>query len=413
MGKQNSLLVGLDIGTTKVSAVVGELTPEEGLEVIGVGHRPSKGLRKGVIVDLESAVDAITAVLEDAEVMAGVRINAAYVGISGGQVEGLNMEGSIELRTKEVTPMDVQQVLASTRPSMLPGDREILHVIPQEFTVDAEEGILDPVGRAGTKLGVRTQVITAAAPAIQTLMKVVGLIRIEVREIVAQQLASAEAMLTEDEKDLGVALIDIGGGTSDIAVYSAGSLQYISSLGVGGHHVTHDLAVGLRTPMAEAERLKKQYGCALLAMVQTEDSVKVPLVGGKETQVVTRKWLAEIVEPRVEEIFALALHDIQQSGFYEVIPAGLVITGGASVMPGMVQAAEAVFELPVRLGYPLKISGLTDLVHNPTYATGVGLCLYGRQRLLTAASALRGPLGGDLGLGRAFRRMAAWLQEVF
>jgi cell division protein FtsA len=407
VGKQSSLVVGLDIGTTKVSVVVGELTPEGGLEVIGVGHRPSKGLRKGIIVDIESTVDAITAAVEDAEVMAGIRINTAYIGIGGGQVEGLNVEGSIELRGKEVTPMDVQQVIAATRPSLLPGDREVLQVVPQEFTLDGEEGILDPVGRAGTKLGMRAQVITAATPALQTLTKVVSLTRIQVREIVAQQLASAEAMLTEDEKDAGVALIDIGGGTSDIAVYSAGSLQHISSLGVGGNHVTHDVAVGLRTPVAEAERLKKQYGCALVTMVQTEDSLEVPPVGGRDSQVLTRRFLAEIVEARIEEIFALALHDIQQSGCYEVIPAGLVLTGGASVIPGMEQAAEAVFELPVRLGYPLRISGLTDLVHNPTYATGVGLCLYGSQRARKAASR------GRPGLGQAIRRMAAWLQEVF
>lgn len=409
VGKRNNLVVGLDIGTTKVSAVVGELTPEGGLEVIGVGHRPCKGLRKGVIVNIDSTVDVMAAVLEDAKVMAGVRIDAAYVGVTGGPVEGLERKGAIELRTKEVTPLDIQQVIETSRALTVPTEHEVLHVIPQEFIVDGRGGISNPVGMAGARLGVRAQVITAATTAIQTMMKAADLARISVSELVAEQLASAEAVLTGDEKNLGVALLDIGGGTSNIAVYREGYPQHISSLAVGGNHVTHDIAVGLRRSVAEAERIKKQFGCALLSMVRAEDMVDVHTVGGKETQVFPRKFLVEIIEPRVEEIFALALHNLQQSGFFDAIPTGVVITGGAALMPAIVQAAEGVFELPVRIGLPIGISGLTDIVNSPIYATAVGLALYGRNRLLEEASAQH----GRIGVGGAFRRMAAWLQDLF
>ncbi len=408
MGKQSRVVVGLDIGTTKVSAVVGEVNAEGSLEVIGLGCRPYKGVHRGVIVDIDATVDTISAVLEDAQVMAGVRIDAVYAGLGGGQVEASKTEGFIEFATKEVTPSDIRQVIETTCAQLLTHDREILHVIPQEFTLDGQEGIPNPVGMVGTKLGMRAQVVTAALPTLQTFRSVIDLGRIEVREVVAQQLASGEAVLTEDEKGLGVALIDIGGGTSDIAVYSAGTLRHLSSVIVGGNHVTNDLAVGLRTSVAEAERLKKDYGCALVSLVQVDDMVTVPLVGGKESQVFPHKFLAEIVELRVEEIFALALHNIQQSGFYEAIPAGVVLTGGASVMPGMVQAAEAVFELPVRVGFPLQVGGLADLVHHPIYATGIGLALYGRHRLVQLAAAHT----TRRGFGRVLRRVRVWFQGL-
>ncbi|MBI3327612.1 MAG: cell division protein FtsA [Nitrospinae bacterium] len=409
MGKRNSLVVGLDVATTKVSAVVGELTPEGDLEIIGVGHRPCKGMRKGVLLNIDSTVEAMGAALEDAEVMAGVRIDTAYVGITAGQVEGLQAAGSIELQAKSVTLRGIQQVIETTRSLTLSSERDVLHVIPQEFTLDGEEGIPNPVGMAGAKLEVRAYVITAAATAVQSMLKAVDLTRITVSELVAGHLASAEAVLTAEEKHVGVALIEIGGGITDIAVYSEGGPKHIASLAVGGNHVTHDIAVGLRTPVGEAERIKKQFGCALLSMVRAEDMVDVHTVGGKETQRVPRKFLVEIIEPRVEEIFALALHNIQQGGFFDAIPAGVVITGGATIMPGMVEAAEEVFELPVRIGLPIGISGLTDIVTNPIYATGVGLALYGRNRLLEAAAAH----SGRTGLGGAFRRMAVWLQDLF
>jgi cell division protein FtsA len=409
VGKNNRVVVGLDIGTTKVSAVVAELTPEGSLEIIGVGRRPSKGLRKGIIVDVESTAEAVATAIEDAEVMAGIRIDAVYVGLGGGQVEGVTTEGSIELTAKEVTSKDIQHVIDITRSLTVSGKHQILHIEPIEFRLDGEVTGPHPIGMAGTKLGVWAQVMTAARPALDLLMKVADLAKVEVREVVAQQLASARAVLTEDEKEVGVVLIDIGGATTDVVVYNENTLRHIGSLAVGGNHVTHDLAIGLRTPVTEAERLKKQYGCALLSLVDTEAMVDVPMLGGKEIQPVPHKLLAEIVECRVEEIFSLALHQLRQSSNDDGLSAGVVLTGGASLMAGMVQAAEAIFERPVRLGLPLDIGGLTDLVHNPMYATGVGLALYGRDRLLVAESMHP----GQGGFTQAFRRAVAWFQNFF
>jgi cell division protein FtsA len=409
VGKNNRLVVGLDIGTTQVSAVAGELTPEGGLEIIGVGRRPSKGLRKGIIVDVESTAEAVATAIEDAEVMAGMRIDAVYVGLGGSQVDGLRTEGSIELTAKEVTSKDIQQVIETTRSLIVSSKHQILHVEPIEFRLDGQVTSPHPIGMAGTKLSVWAQIMTAAVPALNILMKVADLAKVEVREVVAQQLASARAVLTEDEKEVGVVLIDIGGGTTDVVVYSEKTLRHVASLAVGGNHVTHDLAVGLRTPVTEAERLKKQYGCALLSLVDGETMVDVPMLGEREIQSTPHKLLAEIVECRVEEIFSLALHQLQHSGNSDGLCTEVVLTGGASLMPGMVQAAEAIFARPVRLGLPLHISGLTDLVHNPMYATSVGLALYGRDRLL--AEELGHP--GQGGFSEAFRRAVAWVQNFF
>jgi cell division protein FtsA len=409
VGKLSNQLVGLDIGSTKISAVVGELSPEGDLEVIGVGYRPSKGLRKGVIVDIDSAVDTIVKVIEDAEVMAGVAIDGVYVGINGGQIEGPPTEGSIEVSTKEVTPRDVQQVIATARLPTLPGKVHVLHVLPIEFSLDGTGGIANPLGMTGSKLGVRAQVISVAEPAIDILLRVLDLAKVEAREIVAQPFATARAVLTEDEKNLGVVLIDIGGGSTDIALYRGGTLQFVSSLMVGGNHITHDLAVGLRTPVAEAERLKRQHGSALLTLIGGEDMVGVQVIGVKEVQPTPRQLIGEIIECRVEELFVLALHQMRQSGVAEGFAAGIVITGGASIMPGMIEAAEGVFGAPVRLGLPLYINGLTDLVNNPTCATGVGLALYGYDHLLEASAAS----SHHAGVRGTVRRMAAWLQNFF
>jgi cell division protein FtsA len=402
-------VVGLDLGSTKVSAVVGEVTPEGDLEIIGIGSRPSKGVRKGTIVDSNSTVEASLKVVEDAEIMAGTRINAVYVGVGAGHVDGLTTEVSMELAAKEVMPRDIQQVIEMAR-SKTPSDRhEMLDIMPIHYRLDGEEGISNPIGRTGTKLGVSAQVITASVPAIEALKKVLDQAKLGIQEIVAQPLASARAVLTPDERDMGVALLDIGGGTTEIAVYEAGTLRYVSSLVVGGNHVTHDLAVGLRTPVTEAERIKRQYGRALQSLIDADDMIDVQGLGAKEIQPIPRKLIGEIIECRVEEIFALALHCIQQQGLYRSLAAGVVITGGASVMPGMTQAAEAVFEMPVRLGLPAQISGLTDLVNTPMYATGVGLALYGRDRLLA----------GEMyhfdhrGVSGALRRWSVWVQKFF
>jgi cell division protein FtsA len=402
-------MVGVDIGTTKISVVVGEPAPGGGLEVIGVGHRTSKGTRRGTIVDIESTAEAMALAIEDAEIMAGVRVGSVYVGLGGGQVEGVTTEGSIELAMKEVTTKDVAQVLETTRTLTLSGNTEILQVVPVEFRLDDEVGIANPVGMKGSKLGIVAQVITAASPALRSLRKVAQAAKIDVRDIVPPQVASARAVLTDDDQRLGVALIDIGGGTSDIAIYSGGALRHLSSLPVGGNHITHDLAVGLRTPVAEAERLKRQHGCALLSLIGADDTVAVPVLGSKTLQPTPRKFIGEIIESRVEEIFGLALQHFQQSGWHEGLAAGIILTGGASAMPGMVPSAEAIFEVPVRLGSPLQISGLADLVHNPLYTTGVGLALYGCDHMLDTTS----PHANEAGIGNLFRYLTTWWQNFF
>lgn len=409
MGKHTNLVVGLDIGTTKISAVVGELTAEGGLEVVGVGHRPSKGLRKGLIVDIESTAEAMALAIEDAEVMAGVRVGGVYVGLGGGQVEALTTEGSIELATKEVTAKDVQQVLETARSLALPANTEILQVVPIEFRLDGEVGIANPVGMVGSKLGIVAEVTTATTPVLESVRKVTQAARIDVLDLIPTQIACARAVLSDDERQLGVAVVDIGGGTSDIAIYGGGTLRHLCSLPVGGNHITHDLAVGLRTPVAEAERLKKQHGCALLALIKADDMVAVPVLGSKAMQSTPRKLIGEIIEYRVEEMFALALQRIQQSGWYGGLAAGIVLTGGAAAMPGMGQAAEAIFELPVRLGSPLNIGGLADLVQNPIYTTSVGLALLGRDHILAATST---PTNRK-GISSLFQRLATWWQNFF
>ena len=406
MGKHSRQVVGLDIGSTKVSAVVGEVTSEGELEIIGIGSRPSKGIRKGVIVDAKSTVNAILKAVEDAEMMAGTRIDAVYVGVGGGQVEGLTTEVSMELATKEVTPREIQQVIEMAR-SQTPSEQyETLHVVPIDYRLDEEVGLSNPIGRMGTKLGVCAQVITASVPAIEALMKVVDQAKLAVQEIIAQPLASARAVLTPEERDMGVALLDIGGGTTDLVVYDAGTLRHVSSLVVGGNHITHDLAVGLRTPVIEAERVKKQYGRALQSLINADDTIEVQGLGANELHPIPRTLIGEIIECRVEEIFALGLHRIQQQDLYGGLSTGVVITGGASIMPGMAEIAEAVFERPVRLGLPVQISGLTDLVNTPMYATGVGLTLFGRDRLVESEAYH----SYHQGVSAAFHRLTRWVQ---
>jgi cell division protein FtsA len=332
-----------------------------------------------------------------------------HVGISGCQVESLTTEVSLELSAKEVTPKDIQHAIDMARSQVTSDQYETLYVMPLEYRLDEETGISNPIGKTGTKFGMWAQVITASLATIDTLMKILDQAKIEVQEIVAQPLASARAVLTQDEREHGVALLDIGGGTTDITVYGGGLVRHVSSLVVGGNHLTHDLATGLRTPVMEAERIKKQHGRALQSLIEADDAIDVQGLGGKEIQQIPRKLIGEIIECRVEEIFALALQRIQQHGLARGLSAGVVITGGASVMPGMIQAAEIIFEMPVRLGLPAQIGGLTDLVNTPMYATGVGLALCGRDRLLeTEAEESK-----QLGVGETLRRMAAWLQNFF
>ena len=407
MGKRTKQVVGLDIGSTKVSAVVGEIAPDGSLEVVGIGSRPAKGMRKGVIVDTNSMLEAIAKVIEDAEMMAGTRIDAVHVGIGGSQVESLTTEVSVELTAKEVTPRDILRVIDMARFQTSSDQYETLHVVPLEYRLDELTGISNPIGKTGTKFGMWAKVITASSSASATLVKVLDQVKLEVQDITAHHVATARAVLTPDERDRGVLLLDVGGGTMDITVYGGGVVRHLSSVAVGGSHVTHDLAVGLRTPVAEAERIKRQYGRALQSLVDTDEMIDVQAVGSKEIQPTSRKLIGEIIECRVEEIFALALQRIQHHSLFDDLSAGVVITGGASVMPGMMQAAETIFELPVRLGLPAQISGLTDLVNTPMYATAVGLALCGKDRLLEAE------VGQSThpGIAQAFHRIVTWVQN--
>jgi cell division protein FtsA len=409
MGMQTRQAVGLDIGSTKVSAVIGEITPEGNLDIIGIGSRPSKGLRKGVIVDLNSTMQAMLRVIEDAEMMAGTRIDSVHVGVSGSQLESLTTEVSIELPTKEVTPREIQQVIELARSHISTDQYEPLGVVPVEYRLDDETGLSNPIGRQGTKLGIRAYIIVASRPAIDLLTKMLDQAKIAIEAIVAQPMASARAVLTPEERDQGVVLLDIGGGTTDITVYGDGILRYISSLAVGGNHITHDLAVGLRTPVSEAERIKRQYGRALRSLIEVDDVIDVQGLGSKEIQSIPRTFVGEIIECRMEEILSLALSRLQQEGLMDGLSAGAVLTGGASVMPGATQLAESLFEMPVRLGLPTQVSGLTDLVNTPMYASGVGLALMGRDRQVETV----GEPPRRLGLGLGLRRVATWFQNFF
>lgn len=409
MSRHTRQAVGLDIGSSKVSAVIGEITPDGNLDIIGIGSRPSKGLRKGTIVDFNSTMQAMLRVVEDAEMMAGCRIDSVHVGVSGNQVEGSTTEVSIELPTREVTPRDIQRVIEVARSHTSSDQYEPLAVVPITYRLDEETGIANPVGRTGTKLGVCAHVIVASRSAIDILVKMLDQAKIAVEEIVAQPLASARAVLPQEEQDKGVVMLDIGGGTTDITVYADGILRHVSSLAVGGNHITHDLAVGLRTPVSEAERIKRQYGRALQSLIDGDDMIDVQGLGAQEMQSIPRKFIGEIIECRVEEIFSLVRSRLQQQGLLQGLDAGVVITGGASVMPGTTQVAEATFKMPVRLGLPTQISGLTDLVNTPMYASGVGLALLGRDRLLETG----GEQSRHLGVGLGLRRMAAWLQNFF
>ncbi|MCB9611334.1 MAG: cell division protein FtsA [Sandaracinus sp.] len=374
------IIAGLDLGTTKVCAIVAEQT-EDGLDVIGVGSVPCTGLRKGVVVNIESTVQAVQAAVEQAATMAGVEINAVYAGIAGSHVRGMNTQGVAAIQTREVSREDVMRVLEQAKAIPLPSDRQILHALPQEYIVDDQDGIKQPVGMTGVRLEARVHMVTAASTAVANLKKCAERCSLHVSDVVLQPLASADAVLGADEKEIGVALIDIGGGTTDILVYVDGAVVHTSVIPIGGLNLTSDLATGLRTPLAEAERIKIKYGCASSAHVDDDEVVEVPSVGGREPRVIPRRMLCDIIEPRVEEIFQACRHVIVETGFAEMLASGVVITGGTTLLDGMPEHAEAVLGLPVRRGAPTGIGGLIDVVRSPAYATAVGLVKYGAEHL--------------------------------
>lgn len=379
MVKNNNdkIIVGLDIGTTKVCAIVGELV-DGSLEIVGVGIAPSKGIKKGVVINIEETVDSIKKAVHDAEVMAGIKIQNVFVGIAGGHIKSYNSTGIIAIKNRTVTEADKRRVIDAAQALNIPLDREILHVLPQEYIVDSQDGIKEPLGMSGVRLEVKVHIVTAAISAVENVIKCCRMAGLLVKDIVLEQLAASEAVLTDDEKDLGVALVDLGGGTTDIAVFHNGSIKYTSVLAMGGNHITNDIAIGLRTATQEAEMLKIKFGSAMSSLVDKTEMVEVPSVGTRKNKIIPRTTIADIIEPRMEEIFALVNREIMKSEASNFITSGVVLTGGGALLNGALELGEQVFGMPVRVGVP-KISGVVDLVSSPQLATGIGLVIYGSK----------------------------------
>ncbi len=406
---EDNLIIGLDIGTSKVCAVAGSRTPDGEVEIIGIGRHSSRGLRKGVVVNIESTVAAIRSAVEEAELMAGCSIDVVYAGIAGSHVQGHNSQGVVTIKNQEVDETDKQRVIDNGKAFARPTDRRVLHVLPQEFIIDNQEGVREPIGMSGVRLEVKIHVITAAVFAVQNIIKCVRRCGLEINDVVLEQVASSEAVLSEDEQELGVAMVDIGGGTSDIAVYAQGSLCHTAVLPVGGDQITNDIAFALRTPTWAAEEIKQKHGCALTDLAKEDEEIDVPSVGGREPSKLAHQTLTEIIQPRVEEIFGLVQEQLRRSGLEEVVASGVVLTGGACQMEGMVELAEEMFHAPVRNGLPQGVGGLNDVVRNPAYATGVGLVLFGLHH--SEDSEARDWPGR--GWRALIRRVRAWFRENF
>lgn len=411
---EGEIIAGLDLGTTKVCAIVGEVT-DDGIDIIGVGSVPSKGLRRGVVVNIETTVQAIRAAIEQAESMAGVEIGSVYAGISGSHVQGLNKEGVAAIMNREVTQEDVKRVLDQARAFPLSSDRQVIHVLPQEYIVDDQGGIKEPVGMNGVRLQAQVHLVTAATTSVQNIVKCAERSNLHVAEVVLEPLASADAVLESDEKEIGVALVDIGGGTSDIVVYVDGAVVHTSVIPIGGLNFTNDIAQCLRTPIAEAERVKIKYGCASPTMVDPEEMIEVPSVGGRAPRSMSRHELCRIIEPRVEELFQAVAYTLEQGGFTNVLASGVVITGGTTQLDGMPELAEQILGLPVRRGVPTGVGGLLDVVRSPAYATGVGLVKYGAGKLRAAPQQVVVEQSQVIAAPTANwgQRIGAWFKEVF
>lgn len=407
MAKREELIVGLDIGTTKVACLVGEIT-DEGVDIIGVGTQPCSGLKKGVVVNIDATVAAIQKAVEEAEHMAGVEITQVYAGIAGAHIKAFCSEGVVAIRDREVRPGDIERVIEAAKAVNIPQDREILHVVPQEFSIDHQDGIREPLGMSGVRLEARVHVVTAASAAAQNIVKCCTRCNLQVQDLVLEPLATGEAVLHSDEKELGVALLDIGGGTSDLVVYNEGALVHTMVLPIGGHQLTNDIAVGLRTPMTDAERLKHRHGCALTSLLSEEETVEVPSVGGRPPRVLQRTVLADILQPRVDEIFSLVRDELSRCGLTDTLASGLVVTGGSTLLAGLPELAEEILGMPVRRALPQGIGGLHEVVRSPIYATAVGLVLYGARQ----HEGLHLPQGSSERRG-VWRRMRSWFAEVF
>ena len=409
MAKKANVVVGLDIGTHKVCAVVGEQT-DEGPEVAGVGIHPSRGLRKGVVINIEATMESIKKAVEEAEIMAGCEINTVFAGIAGGHIQGFNSEGVVAVKNKEVTDADVERVIDAAKAVAIPMDREVLHVLPQEFAIDEQRGIQEPRGMTGVRLEASVHIVTGAVAAAQNVIKCCNRTGLNVADFVLEPLASADATLTQEEKELGVALVDMGGGTTDIALYLGGSVKHTAVLGMGGNQLTYDIAAGLHAPTTAAEQLKQRYGCVETEMAQRNELLEVPSVGGRTPRSVSRQVLCEIIEPRLEEVFQLVRREIGRSGYEDQLLSGVVMTGGSTLLPGMIEMAERIFNEPVRQGVPTNITGLVDVVSSPVYATGTGLLLYGLRQQERSLFRIR---DNDHLFCKVRGRMTEWFKEFF
>lgn len=410
MSKKHNYIVGLDIGTTKICCIIGEVAHGDQIDIIGLGQYPSRGLRKGVVVNIDGTVESIKSAVEEAELMAGCEIDSVFVGIAGGHINSLNSHGIIAAKGKEINQKDVDRVIEAAKAIAIPMDREVIHVLPQEYIVDNQEGIKTPLGMAGVRLEAKVHIVTAAVTSAQNIVKCVNKAGLGVQDIVLEQLASSESVLSHDEKELGVALIDIGGGTSDLAIFYQGSIKHTSVLTIAGSQMTNDIAIGLRTPNQEAEKIKHTYGCALSSMVRENETIKVPSVKGRDSKTVSRQILSEIIEARSRELFEMMNNEISLSGYRDIIFSGFVLTGGASSMQGMEDLAEEIFQLPVRVGVPSEMGGLIDVVNSPMYATSTGLIQYGLRS--HRKGQVRELQGRNL-FEKIFSRMKDWAEEFF
>ncbi len=410
MSKKNDYIVGLDIGTTKICCIIGEVTHGDQIDIIGLGQSSSRGLRKGVVVNIDGTVESIKCAVEEAELMAGCEIDSVFVGIAGGHINSLNSHGIIAVKGKEIIQKDVDRVIEAAKAIAIPLDREVIHVLPQEYIVDNQDGIKTPLGMAGVRLEAKVHIVTAAVTSAQNIVRCVNKAGLGVQDIVLEQLASSESVLSQDEKELGVAMIDIGGGTSDMAIFYQGAIKHTSVMTIAGSQMTNDIAIGLRTPNVEAEKIKHSHGCSHSALVQDEETVEVPSVGGRGWRTISRQILSEIIEARSREMFEMLNNEISVSGYRDIISSGVVLTGGTASMQGMAELAEEIFQLPVRVGTPANLGGLIDVVNNPRYATSTGLIQYGLKS--HKAGTVRELQGRHL-FEKIFSRMKDWAEEFF
>jgi len=402
------MIVGLDIGTSKVVAIVGKLNADGSLEIVGIGSHASRGLKKGVVVNIDSTVESIQRAVEEAELMAGCQIHSVYAGIAGSHIRSMNSHGIVAIRDREVEEADVSRVIDAAQAVAIPADQKILHILPQEYIIDDQDGIKKPLGMSGVRLEAKVHLVTAAVNAVQNIDKCIRLCGLEVEDIILEQLASSYSVLTEDEKELGVCLVDIGGGTSDIAIFTEGSIRHTAVIPIAGDQVTNDIAMALRTPTKNAEEIKVKYACALTQLAGPDESIKVPAVGDRGCKELSRQALAEVVEPRYDELFTLIQSELRKSGFEEIIAAGIVLTGGSSKMEGAVELAEEIFHMPVRFAIPQGVTGLSDVVSNSIHSTGVGLLLYGQKQVGRTSSLKNQP-----SIKKVSNRVLDWLKSNF